>query len=423
MDIYGVINCFLLKVTKGKSLKSSFVVNAKTEDLETLKVQIRAEGFELVWDELSPIVADRSEIIDTFFAAILPEQGPKHGREYCIEEVVVELIERKTIKENKLPELMRTAVQKWRSGVVKDTQSVVESQDMFSESEESMSLAQRRAQRKKLKSLDNGLAATATKGDVDQVTEKMTSVANGVEKIWDNTECLIKKMQVLSLAPNKINAALGNIETKVDQVPDKLNQFNAALGNIETKMDQVPDKLNQALNGIDKTWINTDAILRELEAMKVRMEELRDGQRNLEQKLQVEGLRPKGLERKNLCAFCESDSHSFKQCAKKKCCIICGRNNHPVKRCSFNVELNCRVCNTVGHAALLHETEDLEFRIEIMSYYGPANFRHFMANKKHEDQQVFSWEEKPEQAGPSRQSWGGNRRSSGPYQKKGRRST
>ena len=138
MDIYGIMNHYLLKIVKGKTLRISFVVNAKIEDLETIKIQLRGEGLETVWDELSPILADRTKFLEPFFQAITREQRPKHDEEYCVEKVVDELIDKGLIKERGLPTEMRSALVKWRVTMVRDTQSEGGSDDMFSGTQESI---------------------------------------------------------------------------------------------------------------------------------------------------------------------------------------------------------------------------------------------------------------------------------------------
>ena len=221
-----------------------------------------------------------------------------------------------------------------------------------------------------------------SRGDIDSLTEKLASVANAVS--------IIKGMRVLSL---------------------------------------MPDRLNSGLGGLDKTWNNTESLLKGIMCLELKVDTIQENQARLEK--QIKELRDnyKGPEKKNLCSFCESEKHSFRQCTEKRPCVICGRNNHSVQRCSFNIELSCRVCHEVGHAALLHEAEDQEFRMEILTTYGPKNFSHFLAPGRSGDRagstsrREFSWEEKADYQGPDRQSWRDSRRSSGPYNKRSRRST
>ena len=390
MDIYGIMNHYLLKIVKGKALQISFVVNAKIGDLETIKIQLRAEGLETEWDELSPILADRTAYLEPFFRAIKKEQKPRYEEEYCVEKVVDELIDRGLIKEHGLPTEMRSVLVKWRIGTVNNPPSEVDSEDMFSRTPESIPLAQRKARRRTTTPTSTPVAALAYRGDIECLTEKLTSVANAVEKSWDNTETIIKGMRSLNL---------------------------------------LEDRLNTGLGGLDKTWNNTESILTGIKCLELKVDAVQESQAKLEKSLRELVATSKGQEKRSMCSFCESDLHSFRQCTEKRPCVICGRNNHPVKRCSFDVELSCRVCHEVGHAALLHDAEDQDFRMEILTTYGRKNFSHFLAPGRSGDRsgvngrREFSWEGKNDHHGPDRQSWRDSRRSSGPYNKKIRRST
>jgi len=96
-----------------------------------------------------------------------------------------------------------------------------------------------------------------------------------------------------------------------------------------------------------------------------KVDAVQENQARLEKSIKELGGAYRGSEKRTLCSFCESDVHSFRQCTEKRPYVICGQNNHTVQRCLFDLELSCRVSQEVGHAALLHEAEDQDFRMEI----------------------------------------------------------
>ena len=98
MDPYGNTgDIFLLKMVAGTNLKISFVVDARREDLETIKCLAIGEGLDAIWDELSPIKADRQAYQEPFVNSIPKNQKLDVNKEHCVEEVLLVLMDKKLL--------------------------------------------------------------------------------------------------------------------------------------------------------------------------------------------------------------------------------------------------------------------------------------------------------------------------------------
>ena len=80
-------------------------------------------------------------------------------------------------------------------------------------------------------------------------------------------------------------------------------------------------------------------------------------------------------------SFYSTNEHSYKECEFKCRCIKCGWDNHPINECTW-AEGKCSVCGLEGHAPLLHEGHNPEFRFKLQTEYGYEHFTWDQVEKK-----------------------------------------
>ena len=166
------------------------------------------------------------------------------------------------------------------------------------------------------------------------------------------------------------------------------------LKSVETTSKQVSEVcklMDRLLNGMEKIYDTTTKVLSGIDAVHQRMDKVEMVQRSVEEKVkqslskQIPQTRVEGTEAK--CSFCDMDNHSLQNCTIKTECIRCGKNNHPIQKCTYRGDLKCHYCKAEGHIAQLHQVENMDFRMKLLTEYGTSSFGHFIRHSKHPDQQ------------------------------------
>ena len=70
-------------------------------------------------------------------------------------------------------------------------------------------------------------------------------------------------------------------------------------------------------------------------------------------------------------------------------------HNHPIQKCTYRGDLKCHYCKAEGHIAQLHQVENVEFRMKLLTEYGISSFGHFIRNSN-------KGQQRRQQATPSR---------------------
>ena len=223
MDPYGnTADIFLLKIVAGTNLKISFVVDAKREDLETIKCLAIVEGLDAIWDKLSPIKADRVAYLEPFVNSIPKNQKLDVNKEYCVEEVLLVLMHKKLLAKDRVPQALKNIVDQWMKFSRDESVSIYGPSIPLGQGDRRMS------------EIDADMEPPKSDPDVVMIMEKFKSLLNGVERVWDDTTRIISDIQQLDAKVHKIVKRQESFESKLDSVDVDLKSGQVR---IEKKVD------------------------------------------------------------------------------------------------------------------------------------------------------------------------------------------
>ena len=373
MDPYGNTgDIFLLKIVAGSILKISFVVDAKREDLETIKCLALGEGMDAVWDELSPIKADRVAYLEPFVISIPKNQKLDVNKEYCVEEVLLVLMHKKLLAKDSVPQALKNIVDQWMKYSKDESVSIYGPSIPLGQGDRRMS------------EMDAEMEPPKSDPDVVMIMEKFKSLLNGVERVWDDTTQIINDIQQLDAKVHKILKRQESLERKLDSVDVDLRSGQVR---IEIKVDLCKTGMGKGV--FDKVIMVKDSGV--------------GGEH-------VDGADQK-KDRKYSCPYCQEDNNRFADSEEKTECMRCGNNNRKSDYCNFKSDMKCYVCKEVGHVSMLHSAVKVEFRLALITHYGSKCFGHFL-DFKEEVRRMRSMEQEGWLDREYRPKWGGVKRNS-----------
>ena len=344
MDPYvNTGDIFLLKIVAGTNLKISFVVDARREDLETIKCLAIGEGLNAIWDELSPIKADRVAYLEPFVISIPKNQKLDVNKEYCVEEVLLVLMHKKLLAKDSVPQALKNIVDQWMKYSKDESVSIYGPSIPLGQGDRRMS------------EMDAEMEPPKSDPDVVMIMEKFKSLLNGVERVWDDTTRIINDIQQLDAKVHKILKRQESFERKLDSVDVDLRSGQVR---IEKKVDLCKTGMGKGV--FDKVIMVKDSGV--------------GGEH-------VDGADQK-KDRKYSCPYCQEDNNRFADCEEKTECMRCGNNNRKLDYCNFKSDMKCYVCKEVGHVSMLHSAVKVEFRLALITHYGSKCFGHFLDSKE-----------------------------------------
>ena len=343
MDPYGDTgDIFLLKIVAGTNLKISFVVDAKREDLETIKCLAIGEGLDAIWDELSPIKADRVTYLEPFINSIPKNQKLDVNKEYCVEEILLVLMHKKLLAKDSVPKALKNIVDQWMKFSKDESVSIYGPSIPLGQGD-------------RMSEIDADMEPPKSDPDVVMIMEKMKSLLNGVERVWDDTTRIISDIQQLDAKVHKIVKMQESFESKLDSEDVDLKSGQVR---IEKKVDLC--KTGMGRSAYDEVIMVKDS--------------------------RVEGEQMDGADqrkdRKYSCPYCQEDNHRFVDCEEKTECMRCGNNNHKLDYCNFKSDMKCYVWKEEGHVSMLHSAVKVDFRLALINHYGSKCFGHFLESKE-----------------------------------------
>ena len=344
MDPYGNTgDIFLLKIVAGTNLKISFVVDARREDLETIKCLAIGEGLNAIWDELSPIKADRVAYLEPFVISIPKNQKLDVNKEYCVEEVLLVLMHKKLLAKDSVPQALKNIVDQWMKYSKDESVSIYGPSIPLGQGDRRMS------------EMDAEMEPPKSDPDVVMIMEKFKSLLNGVERVWDDTTRIINDIQQLDAKVHKILKRQESFERKLDSVDVDLRSGQVR---IEKKVDLCKTGMGKGV--FDEVIMVKDSGV--------------GGEH-------VDGADQK-KDRKYSCPYCQEDNNRFADSEEKTECMRCGNNNRKSDYCNFKSDMKCYVCKEVGHVSMLHSAVKVEFRLALITHYGSKCFGHFLDSKE-----------------------------------------
>ena len=163
---------------------------------------------------------------------------------------------------------------------------------------------------------------------------------------------------------------------------DAVKNNGAGSNNMAFTKEDLATMFQVVMEGLDKLWRQneqTHKIMSELQEVVDRVE---TNQKALEAGIYELALKPgSSLKKTYSCSYCLANDHRHIDCTVKAPCLKCGKDTHQYDACQFGEEMLCRKCRTPGHAALLHQAVDPDFRLKIVTEYGNEVFGHFWASE------------------------------------------
>ena len=86
------------------------------------------------------------------------------------------------------------------------------------------------------------------------------------------------------------------------------------------------------------------------------------------------------------CFICDSTctGHKLAACPDREFCMGCGGNVYPYEKCDDQLKV-CEWCNTLGHSAKVHNTNQISLRTRLL-ISNPTAFQHFCSPPKYKGQ-------------------------------------
>ena len=338
MQGFGNKEYFFFKIIYKKQIESTCMVHAEDNDLALVQKVVMSTGRDAIWTLLSPIDADRQAKMEEVCSDLDPDIHPP-ATTLTLEEVVVKVVDNSLWKESKVSKTLKGWVHERVNRYYRDNLS---SQAQFSPTQGCDQLDRLNRGKGDGEDVEMG-------GEKDKDCEKEKGTGrekgNGVGETGNNTMAFTKE--------------------------DLATMFQVVM------------------EGLDKLWRQNERTQETISELQEVVDRVETNQKNLETGISELTIKTGPAQRKmHSCSYCRADDHRHMDCAAKVPCLRCGKDTHQYDACQFSAEMLCRKCRTPGHAALLHQAVDPDFRLKIITEYGNESFSHFWSSENSQNASV-----------------------------------
>ncbi len=322
MQGFGNKEYFFFKIIYKKGIESTCMVHAEETDLALVQKVVMSTGRDAEWTSLSPIDADRQAKMEKICSGLDPEIRPP-ANTLTLEEVVVKVVDNSLWNESKVTKTLKGWVHERVNRYYRDNLS---SQAEFSPTQ---GCDQR----------DRMNRHPPDGEDVEMGGEK--EKGSGAER-----------------------------------------SDEAGNNNMSFTKEDLATMFQVVMEGLDKLWRQNEQTREMIGDLQEVVDKVEANQKALGTGISELALKPgSSLKKLYSCSYCLADDHRHIDCTAKTPCLRCGKDTHQYDACQFGTEMICRKCRTPGHAALLHQAVDPDFRLKIVTEYGNEVFGHFWASE------------------------------------------